>query len=49
MHRMTASVMKIAILVSDFCVVIISLLIFIVKSKNDTAVVEYSFVKRMFG
>ena len=51
MHRMTAGVMEIVMVVSVFyeLVDIIPLLILIITSKNDTAVVEYSRVKLMFG
>ena len=52
MHRMTAGVMEIAMVVIVFSyklVVIIPLLTLIITSKNDTAVVEYSCVKLMFG
>ena len=51
-HKMTAGVMEIAIAVSVFLYIlanIIPLLILIITSKNDTAVVEYSCVKLMLG
>ena len=51
-HRMTAGVMEIVMVVS-ICyyklVDIVPLLILITTNKNDTAVVEYSCAKLMFG
>ena len=52
-HRMTAGVMEIALVVSVFfayrLVDIIPLFISIITFKNDTAVVEYTCVRLMFG